>query len=82
VIENGVITAITVTNGGSGYVAAPNITVVGTGAGAVAESTIANGSVTAITVISGGQGYTPTPTNTVGAYVNINTGFITEITVR
>jgi hypothetical protein len=82
VIENGVITAITVTNGGSGYVAAPNITIVGTGAGAVAESEIVNGSVTAITVINGGQGYIPTPTNTVGAYVNINTGFITEITVR
>lgn len=82
VITDGVITAITVTNNGSGYVAAPNVTIVGTGAGARAESTIVNGSVTSITVTNGGNGYVPTPTNTIGAYININTGFITEITVR
>jgi|LakMenEpi03Aug12_release.lakeMendotaPanAssembly.Ray.scaffolds.fasta_scaffold146142_3 hypothetical protein len=82
VIENGVITSINVTNGGSGYVAAPNVTIVGTGAGAVAESVLSNGSVSSITVINGGNGYVPTPTSTQGAYVNINTGFITEIIVR
>jgi len=82
VIENGVITGITITNNGSGYVAAPNVTIIGTGAGAIAESTVVNGSVNSITVINGGDGYVATPTNVVGAFVNINTGFITEITVR
>lgn len=82
VITDGVITSITVTNGGAGYIATPNVTIVGTGAGAVAEATISNGAVSAITVINGGEGYVATPTNTQGALVNINTGFITEIMVR
>jgi len=79
---DGVITSINITNNGSGYIAAPNVTVIGTGAGAIAEATISNGSVNSIIVINGGTGYVPTPTNTQAAVVDINTGFITEITVR
>jgi hypothetical protein len=79
---DGVITAITVTNSGSGYVAVPNVTIVGTGAGAQAEAVLSNGSVSGITVLDGGNGYVPTPTSVEPAYVEINMGFITEIVAR
>jgi hypothetical protein len=71
-----------VTNSGSGYVAVPNVTIVGTGAGAQAEAVLSNGSVSGITVLDGGNGYVPTPTSVEPAYVEINMGFITEIVAR
>jgi hypothetical protein len=81
-VSNGVITSIAVTNAGSGYVAAPNVTIGGYGAGAVAQAEINNGQVTAINVINGGAGYILDPTTNMAAYVNINTGFITDIVYR
>ena len=81
-VQGGVLTAITVTNAGSGYVAPPNVTIVGYGAGAVAEAEITNGSVTAINVINGGTGYVVDPATNVAAYISINTGFITDIVYR
>ena len=79
---DGVITSIQITNAGSGYIAAPNVTIVGLGSGAKAEAEIINGSVSAINVIEGGTGYVPNPLNNIPAVISINTGFITDITYR
>ncbi|HET9322392.1 MAG TPA: hypothetical protein VFO03_00820, partial [Gaiellaceae bacterium] len=55
---NGSITAIDVTNGGSGYGNA-KVTITGSGTGATADATIIKkGAVTAINVVTGGHGYT------------------------
>lgn len=60
---NGVVTAITVTNGGSGYVAPVLVSIFGTGDsfdtahGARATATITNGAITAIAITNGGAGY-------------------------
>ena len=56
------ISAINVTNGGSGFTSIPTITI-GTasgnahGSGATAEATVSAGAITAITVTNGGSGY-------------------------
>lgn len=61
---NGGIFRIIVTNGGSGYVSAPTVTIEGTGTGAVATATIVGGSVTQInintssSILIHGTGYT------------------------
>ena len=59
VVTDGVVTSITVTNGGSGYLAPPKVQILGNGSGCRAEAVIANGVVTNINVIDGGSGYTP-----------------------
>jgi hypothetical protein len=82
VVSNGSVTSINVTNSGSGYVAIPNVTIAGYGAGAVAEAEIVDGSVSAINVINGGSGYIVDPTNNIAALVSVNTGFITDIVYR
>lgn len=83
IVINGSVQSIDITYAGSGYLAAPNITIVGTGAGAVAEAEIGpGGSVTAINVISGGSGYVIPPSGNLAAGVQINTGFITDIVYR
>ena len=57
-ITSGVITSVTVVSGGSGFYAAPEITLTGTnGSGAVLRANIVNGEVDTITVIQGGSGY-------------------------
>lgn len=69
-ITNGTITnsayfyvsAINVTDGGSGYAVAPTVTISGGGGtGATATASISGGAVTSITVTNGGTGYTSTP---------------------
>jgi len=70
-LKNGVISGFTITDGGSGYLAAPTITTTdsGTPSGfttATITSTIANGSVTALTISDGGKDYN-VPTGTVAA---------------
>jgi hypothetical protein len=82
VVSNGSVTSIDITNSGSGYIAPPNVTIAGYGAGARAEAEITNGSVSAINVINGGTGYVIDPTKNVAAFVSINTGFITDIVYR
>ena len=52
------VTSIDVTNGGTGYLSSPIVTITGDGSGATAIATIVNGRVTAITVTNRGSGYT------------------------
>lgn len=61
------VSAINVTNGGSGYKSAPTVTLAGgggTGATATAAIDPATGAVTSITVTNGGSGYTSAPSVT------------------
>lgn len=51
------VSSIEVTNGGSGYLVAPTVTITGDGAGATAIATIVNGRVDSITVTNRGSGY-------------------------
>ena len=60
----GVVTGITITNGGSGYLYPPVIKIVGVGTGAIATAVITGGVVTSIIINNGGIGYTTTPTIT------------------
>ena len=55
---SGVITDITVTDGGQLYTAAPTVTILGNGTGATATATVNNGAVSAFAVTDGGTGYT------------------------
>jgi hypothetical protein len=74
ICEDGVITSVEVTNSGSGYLAPPQIDILGDGAGAVVEAVmsatypeghpqagIGYGSVVGINVINGGSGYWVVP---------------------
>ena len=92
--ENGVLTSITVTNGGSGYLAPPKINIIGDGAGATAEAVISGGSVVGINVTNGGSGYWylpnagfgigsyPTNPTQTGAAVVISTGYVVDLLYR
>ncbi len=55
---NGVITGLTLTNGGSGYTSAPVVTFVGNGTGASATATVVMDIVSGIIVTNAGSGYT------------------------
>ena len=58
----GKLSSIAVTNAGSGYVAAPTVTISGAGgAGATATATLSGGRVSAITLTNRGSGYVNTP---------------------
>ena len=62
------ITAITVTNPGSGYTSAPAVTLSGGGgSGATATANLLDGTVVSITVGNAGSGYTSTPTVAIAA---------------
>ncbi len=56
-VAAGIVTAITVTNGGTGYTSAPTVAITGTGASATATASVAAGVVTTIAVDVGGTGY-------------------------
>jgi subtilisin-like proprotein convertase family protein len=63
-LVNGRVNAITVTNGGTGYTAAPRITIdppTGGGQTATADVVVANNSVQAINLTNGGSGYSSAP---------------------
>ena len=62
-MSGGVVTAINLVNGGSGYITAPTVTfsVSGSTTSATASATISGGAVTGFTGLSGGAGYTSTP---------------------
>lgn len=83
-VVNGVVTGITVTNPGQNYVAAPNVVIVGNGAGARAVASLGgDGGIGPITVINGGSGYLPvTFGNNQMANVIINNGTVTNLMYR
>jgi hypothetical protein len=58
-IVSGVITAVTLTSGGSGYLAAPDVIITSTGSGVGADivAIVENGSVTGFIINSGGSSY-------------------------
>jgi len=95
ICNNGVVTDIVVQNSGAGYLAPPQISIVGDGSGATAVATLGgNGSIESITVTHGGSGYWlvpnagvntpyyPVPPNQQGAMVLIGTGFVENLYYR
>jgi hypothetical protein len=61
-VDNGFVVAATVTTGGSGYTAAPVVSITGGGgSGAQATATVSNGMVVAVNIINAGSDYTNTP---------------------
>ena len=92
--SNGVVTSITVTNGGSGYLAPPKISIIGDGSGATAVAQVSGGTVTGITVTNGGSGYWylpnagfgsglyPNNPSQTGAAILISTGFVVDLLYR
>jgi hypothetical protein len=93
-VTDGVVTAINISNGGSGYLAPPRIIIVGNGSGAAATATINDtGVVTGITITNGGAGYWPLPNigpnvpppanpANLGAAVLITTGYVVDLLYR
>ena len=58
VVSGGAVTALTITNPGTGYTSAPTVTISGgTGSGATATAAVNNGVITSLTVTAGGSGY-------------------------
>ena len=94
ITENGVLTSISVVNGGSGYLAPPKINIIGDGAGATAVATISGGVVDGIEVTNGGSGYWylpnagfgaglyPNNPGQTGAAVIISTGYVIDLLYR
>lgn len=89
-VANGVITAVSITNGGTGFATAPAMKITSAnGAGFAASATIANGAVTGIIVTSGGTGYGSADTiafmggggTGVAASLTVKDGLIASITV-
>ena len=63
VAQKGGISAVNVTNGGTGYTTAPTVAITGGGGtGATATATVAGGKITGITITNPGTGYTTAPT--------------------
>jgi hypothetical protein len=62
---SGFVIGATITNGGSGYTSAPNVSITGAGTGATATATLTDGVVTGITINSAGSGYTGAVTITI-----------------
>lgn len=67
VVTNGAVTAVNLTNAGSGYSEAPVIAFSGSpGSGAAATAVVADGVLIGINVTSGGSGYTTPPQVNIG----------------
>ena len=83
-VVDGMVTGITVNNTGQDYIAAPNVLIIGNGAGARAVASIgSDGGIGPITVTDSGSGYLPvTFGNPVYASVIINNGSITNLMYR
>jgi phage tail sheath protein FI len=93
VLSGGGITAITVANGGAGYIAPPSISIIAaegdTGSGATATAVISGGPLTGVTLSSGGQNYVSPVVNISGgggtgavAEAIVEGGVITSIVVN
>jgi len=86
-VVDGVVTGISVTNAGSGYMAAPCVQLLGNGAGATAVGAPFTGpsGIGQITVTNGGSGYLPLNfggTEAQAVTVLITTGYVTNIFYR
>lgn len=80
VLTAAVVTSITVTSGGTGYVAPPTVNITGGGGtGATATAVITGGVVTSFVVTSGGTGYTSVPTVALTSTVGADGGSISFI---
>lgn len=84
----GLLTSITVTNGGSGYInlSTLRINITGGGGGQYASAIPVIGKVTGFTMINGGSGYSSAPTVTIGtgnatATATVSGGIVTGLTV-
>ena len=66
------------------YIAPPHVSILGDGAGAIAEAEISGNTVSNITVINGGSGYVPITQSNTGyqAPVFLSTGYIADILYR
>ena len=65
-VVNGFIVGFTVTDGGSGYTAAPAVRITDvSGSNAVAQAQVDGGAVTSVTVVNPGSGYSSNPTVTI-----------------
>ena len=74
--------AVNVTNGGSGYVAAPGVTFSGGGgSGAAGTAVLSGGSVIGVSITNGGTGYTSAPTVTFSSGTATATSQLTSVTV-
>lgn len=94
ITEDGVVTSINVINGGTGYLAPPQINIIGDGSGATAVASVSEGVVTGIEVTNGGSGYWylpnagmgagvyPNAPNQTGAAVIISTGYVVDLLYR
>jgi hypothetical protein len=65
--STGPILSATITNGGSGYLSPPSVTITGTGSGATAHTTIFSGSVNTVVIDTGGTGYDTSTILTISA---------------
>jgi len=80
VITNGVITAVNVTNAGTGYPLTTTIVTIdstpGPGTGAAAIANVVGGQIQSITLTAGGGGYVPKNDDSPGAYMRNSTAVL------
>ena len=57
IVNGGKIVSVQVTNGGSEYTSAPDLTVVGSGVGAKLRAVVTNQKVSSVVILNGGAGY-------------------------
>jgi len=86
-VVDGVVTGVSVTNAGTGYMAAPCVQLLGNGAGATAVGApfVGPSGIGQITVTDGGSGYLPLNfggTEAQAVTVLITTGYVTNILYR
>lgn len=90
---SGVITAATLTHGGSGYASDPTVTITSSGgSGAIIFAHVSGGTVVNVYLAAGGTGYAPTDTATVSGggsgggsgavgYATVSNGVVTAVTM-
>lgn len=78
-VGSGAVTSFTVTNGGSGYVTPPAVTIGGPGTGATATAVLTDGVVTSITVGTPGTGYSTAPAITIASPGSTGAGVVAAV---
>jgi hypothetical protein len=79
-IASGLVTGITVVDGGCGYTNTPAVLILGGGgSGAAAFATISNGVVTSITLTNGGNGYTSIPQIYIYSPLGLQVGLVKAV---